>query len=147
MSAATWGLAFLPFRRLTGDTNRGHKKASLRVPNEVVVITLTETQREASAGALPPQGVVCCEVHYVSFGDRFAALQIVYAAGRCPPIFRLPSTDSFLSFQFFGLRFFSSSANSIADFTLLVWQNHIFAKMSGMFDLSSDEKAKHFLPR
>ena len=79
------------------NTNRRHKKASLRVPNEVVVITLTETQREASAGALPLQGVVCCEVHYVSFGDRFAA-QIVLAAGRCPPIFRLV-TDC-LSFHF-----------------------------------------------
>ena len=51
----------------------------------------------------PLQGAVHLETSYISTNDRFAA-QIVYAAGRCPPIFRLPSTDLFLSFQFFGLR-------------------------------------------
>jgi len=45
--AATWGRAFLPFRRLTGDTNREHKKTSLRVFVEAVGIALMETQREA----------------------------------------------------------------------------------------------------
>ena len=47
----------------------------------------------------PLQGAVHLETSYISTNDRFAA-QIVYAAGRCPPIFRLPPTDSFLSFQF-----------------------------------------------
>jgi len=49
----------------------------------------------------PLQGAVLLETSHISLDDRFAA-QIVYATGRCPPIFRLPSTDSFLSFQFFG---------------------------------------------
>jgi hypothetical protein len=60
-----------------------------------------ETRREASASALPLQGAVHLETSYISTNDRFAA-QIVYAAGRYPPIFRLPSTDSFLLFQFLG---------------------------------------------
>ena len=49
------------------------KKPSLRVLAEVVVITLIETQREASALALPLQGAVYLEVYYVSANDCFAA--------------------------------------------------------------------------
>ena len=36
----------------------------------------------------PLQGAVHLETSYISTNDRFAA-QIVYAAGRCPPICRL----------------------------------------------------------
>jgi hypothetical protein len=51
----------------------------------------------------PLQGAVHLETSYISTNDRFAA-QIVYATGRCPPMYRLLSTDFVLSFQFFGLR-------------------------------------------
>ena len=51
----------------------------------------------------PLHCAVNLETSYIPLGDRFAA-QIVYATGRCPPMYRLPSTDLFLSFQFFGLR-------------------------------------------
>ena len=47
-----------------------------------------ETRREASASALPLQGAVHLETSYISTNDRFAA-QIVYAAGRYPPLYRL----------------------------------------------------------
>ncbi len=51
----------------------------------------------------PLQGIVRIRNSHIPFDDRFAA-QIVYATGRCPPIYRLLSTDFVLSFQFFGLR-------------------------------------------
>ena len=57
------------------DTNRGHKKTSLRVPKEAVRIALIETQREVKTHAR-----FLCQVSSimkfsnVSFDDCFAAL-------------------------------------------------------------------------
>ena len=55
---------------------------------EAVRNALLETRREASAVALPLPSAVQLETSHISIDDRFAA-QIVYATGRCPPIFRL----------------------------------------------------------
>ena len=40
-----------------------------------------------------------------------------------------------------------ASSNCLSLFSSAGFENYIFAKMSGMLDLSSDEKAKHFFPR
>ena len=59
-----------------GQTRTGHKiaKASLRISWEALRIALGEIQREASAYALPLQGIVTGEISQVSQDDRFAAL-------------------------------------------------------------------------
>ena len=120
------GAPALPFRR----SAIGHKKkASLRIPREAVRIALREHKERQNACAFPLHSAALVETSHISLGDRFAA-QIVYATGRNapapkasgwprakpeprsdrkgphPPICRLPSTDSFLSFQFFGLKIF-----------------------------------------
>ena len=62
-----------------------------------------ETQREDKRICTHSlQGAVHFETSYISRDDCFAA-QIVYATGRCPPIYRLPATDSFLSFLRFEM--------------------------------------------
>ena len=82
----------------------GHKKkASLRVPREAVGIALYETQREASALRFPLQGAVVLETSYISLDDRFAA-QIVYATGRCPPMYRLVTDCRSFHCQFHDLK-------------------------------------------
>ena len=70
------------------------------------------------------------EISYVSLGDCFAALQIVMATKRCFAYVRFTELlVSSFHFQFAG------------------FEIQIFAMMSGIFDLSKEENAKHFLPR
>ena len=47
----------------------------------------------------PLQGAVSIETSYISFDDRFAA-QIVYATGRCPPMYRLVTDCRSFHLQF-----------------------------------------------
>ena len=82
------GLSSFRVAAQRADTNRGYKKTSHRVSMEAVRNALLETRREASAVALPLPSAVQLETSHISIDDRFAA-QIVYAAGRCPPIYRL----------------------------------------------------------
>ena len=49
------------------------KKTSLRVSSEAVRNALKETQREASADALPLHSAVLLETSHISLDDRFAA--------------------------------------------------------------------------
>ena len=51
----------------------------------------------------PLQGAVLLETSHISLDDRFAA-QIVYATGRCPPMYRLVTDCCSFHFQFHGLR-------------------------------------------
>ena len=51
----------------------------------------------------PLQGAVVLETSYISLDDCFAA-QIVYAAGRCPPMYRLVTDCFSFHFQFHDLR-------------------------------------------
>ena len=76
---------------------------SLHASREAVRIALIETQREASAVALPLPSAVQLETSHISIDDRFAA-QIVYAAGRCPPIIRLLRYYISFHFQFHGIK-------------------------------------------
>ena len=71
------------------------------------------------------------EISHVSTDDRFAAMQIVMVTKRLLRPMSVLLSYWVLPFivQFCG------------------FENYIFAKMSGILDLSSDEKAKHFLPR
>ena len=84
--------------------NRTKKKTSLRVSSEAVRIALMGTRREANALC-----VFLCKVSSILKLLTFhltIALQrkIVYAAGRCPPIFRLLWCCHSFHFQFHGLR-------------------------------------------
>ena len=81
------------------DTYRGYKKTSHRVSMEAVRNALLETRREANAVALPLPSAVQLETSHISIDDRFAA-QIVYAAGRCPPMVRLLSCLGSFHFSF-----------------------------------------------
>ena len=47
----------------------------------------------------PLQGIVRIRNSHIPFDDRFAA-QIVYAAGRCPPIYRLMTCSRSFHSQF-----------------------------------------------
>ena len=60
----------------------------------------------------PLQGAVHLETSYISTNDRFAA-QIVYATGRCPPMYRLV-TDC-RSFHFSVSRFKSQDVTSYGE--------------------------------
>ena len=47
----------------------------------------------------PLQGIVRIRNSHIPFDDRFAA-QIVYATGRCPPMYRLVTDCSSFHLQF-----------------------------------------------
>ena len=47
----------------------------------------------------PLQGVALTETSHISLDDRFAA-QIVYTAGRCPPMYRLVTDCRSFHFSF-----------------------------------------------
>ena len=56
----------------------------------------------------PLHCAVNLETSYISLGDRFAA-QIVYATGRCPPMYRLVTDCRSFHLQFLGLRLVTKS--------------------------------------
>ena len=99
VSAARWGHRALPFCRLTGDTNRGQEKASLRVPVEALRNRLVGNTKRGKRIMRFPLQVSSYEISQVSTGDRFAA-QIVYTASRCPPIYRLVTDCRSFHFSF-----------------------------------------------
>ena len=74
--------------------------------------------------------VAYLETSYIPSNDRFAAMQIVMVTEGCSAYVRFTELlVSSFHFQFAG------------------FEIQIFAMMSGIFDLSKEENAKHFLPR
>mgnify|MGYP003424606738 CR=1 FL=1 len=72
------------------------------------------------------------EISHVSTDDRFAVVANCYGDEAVAP-----SYVRFTELLSLVLSLFSSAG----------FENYIFAKMSGILDLSSDENAKHFFPR
>ena len=77
--------------RLRGSRTRieGIRKPLIRVSREAVEICLNRNTKRGKRCALSSAKCRLFETLYISRDDRFAALQIVYAAGRCPPMYRL----------------------------------------------------------
>ena len=57
------------------------------------------TKRGERMMRFPLQGVALTETSHISLDDRFAA-QIVYTAGRCPPMYRLVTDCRSFHFSF-----------------------------------------------